>query len=254
MELTVIGCGPAYSRKRGSTGSCYLISTAGTPATRIVLDLGHGTFANLGAELDPAGLDAVVVSHLHPDHFIDLVPLRHYLRYECDPPARMRVIAPAALGERLDALHDDPGFTAGSLDAEPLQAGAGTSVGHFTIETVPVTHGGDARAIRVSDATRSGAPGLVYSGDCGRATDLDALIRAGDTLLIEVSYGADEVPEGALHLEVRSVAALAASTGVGQLILVHLMDGHDPDATVQAARALYDGPVVLAAPGDRLGV
>ena len=90
------------------------------------------------ADLDPATLDAVVISHLHPDHFIDLVPLRHYLRWE-EPRRRVRVIGPAGLGDRLDALHDEPGFIAAALDVEALRRGHRDGRA-LEVEAARVTH------------------------------------------------------------------------------------------------------------------
>ena len=106
MELVVLGAGPAYTNRPGAAGSAYLLRHEDR---NIVLDLGHGVFPRLAGELDPEDLLAVAVSHLHPDHFIDLVPLRHYLVYECRPARRVTVHAPAALEARLDALMGEPG-------------------------------------------------------------------------------------------------------------------------------------------------
>ena len=108
MLLSVIGAGPAYTDRPGATGAAYLLRADGSS---LLLDLGQGSFARLAGLVDPTTIDAIVISHLHPDHFIDLVPLRHYLRYE-RRPARIRVAGPAGLADRLDALHVDPGFSA----------------------------------------------------------------------------------------------------------------------------------------------
>src|SRR3954452_10543435 len=119
MDLTVVGAGPAYSDRAGSTGAAYLVRT---DRSAILLDLGQGSFPRLAGLIDPADLDGVLISHLHPDHFIDLVPLRHYLRWEV-PHGRVRVIAPDGLADRLDALHEEPGFATQALDIEPLELG-----------------------------------------------------------------------------------------------------------------------------------
>src|SRR3954454_14290039 len=145
MRLTVLGAGPAYTDRRGSTGACYLVEHDGT---RLLLDLGQGSFPRIFPHVEPEDLDAIVISHLHPDHFIDLVPLRHYLRWEV-PLGRVRVIAPDGLAERLDALHDEPGFAAQALDIEALEAGSFT-VGDFSIEAGPVTHTESSFGFRVS--------------------------------------------------------------------------------------------------------
>ena len=82
MILTVFGAGPAYTDREGASGAAYLVSEG---STRMLLDLGHGSFQRIFREAPPEDIAAVVVSHLHPDHFIDLVPLRHYLRYHLVP-------------------------------------------------------------------------------------------------------------------------------------------------------------------------
>lgn len=243
MLLDVIGAGPAYTDRPGATGASYLLR-AGDAS--LLLDLGQGSFVRLAATLDPATLDAVVISHLHPDHFIDLVALRHYLRWE-KPRRRVRVIGPAGLDERLDALHDEPGFSAASLDIEPLHQGT-FSAATFEIQAARVTHAASSFGFRVSTATSAG-PGLVYSGDCGRAEDLDALTHPGDTLLCEVSFGPGPVVPGAGHLDGPAVGDLATRVRAGRVLLTHIQMGYDRDATIASVRARFDGPVELVDPG-----
>jgi ribonuclease BN (tRNA processing enzyme) len=244
VDLTVLGAGPAYTDQPGATGAAYLLRSADTS---ILLDLGQGSFPALAASLEPSALAGIFISHLHPDHFIDLVALRHYLRYEFDPPRRVTVHAPADLAGRIDALHAEPGFTAAALDVLPLGNGE-REVGPFRIEAGLVTHTSESYAFRVSVP---GSSGLVYSGDCGDVGDLEPLIRTGDTLLSEVSFGPGPVPAGAFHLDGPSVGRLAAARGVGRVLLTHLQMGFDPVATVASVTALFAGPVELVMPGFR---
>ncbi|MGK2849661.1 MAG: MBL fold metallo-hydrolase [Candidatus Limnocylindrales bacterium] len=244
FTLEVVGAGPAYTDRPGASGACYLLR-AGDSA--LVLDLGQGSFPRLAGLLEPSTISTVVVSHLHPDHFIDLVALRHYLRWEFKPSRRVRVIGPAGLADRVDALHAESGFSAASLDVEPLLAGV-YDVGRFEMLAGRVTHTDDSYGFRV--ALASGGPGLVYSGDCGRAEDLDALVRQGDALLVEVSFGAGPIPPGAHHLNGPAVGDLARRTAAGRVLLTHLQMGHDEDATLDAVRERYDGPVAFVQPGD----
>jgi len=253
MKLTVIGAGPAYTNRPGAVGSSYLISSG---STELLLDLGHGTYSNLAGTIPPSSLAAVAISHLHPDHFIDLVPLRHYLRYEFVPPKRVAVLAPAALAERLDALLAQPGFTAESLDVSPLADGLALDIGVLRLEARKVSHTDDSYAFRVSPLPSAGAdaagPGLVYSGDCGRADDLRPLIQPGDVLLSEVSFGLGPVSPGAQHLDASDVGRLARETGVSRILLTHLLSGPDRAATVAAVERLSGGiPSQLVDPGDR---
>ncbi len=244
MQLDVIGAGPAYTDRPGATGAAYLVRAGGSS---ILLDLGQGSFPRLAGLLDPATLDAVVVSHLHPDHFIDLVPLRHYLRWEL-PRRRVRVLGPAGLDARLDGLHGEAGFAAAAFDIEPL-AEASTVVGSFTVRAARVHHTDSSFGFRVSLADAPDGHGLVYSGDCGRAEDLDPLTRPGDTLLCEVSFGPGPVIPGAEHLDAPAVGSLARRVKAGRVLLTHLQMGYDRDATLAGVRALYDGPVDLVDPG-----
>ena len=300
MELIVLGAAPAYTDRPGSAASSYLLR-AGDAA--LLLDLGQGAFANLASTLEPSTLTAVLVSHLHPDHFIDLVPLRHYLKWEFDPSRRVRVLGPAGLGERLDALDGQAGFAAEALDVERLSEGA-RRVGPFEVEVRRVSHTDESYAFRVAVAVADGASarqsgadsgadtgasaglatgasagaaagqsgaatgasagaaagqsgasaGLVYSGDCARAEDLIPLIRAGDTLLSEASFGAGPVAAGAQHIT-SADAARAASTGpAARLLLTHILSGRSRTDILAAAQAAFTGTVQLVIEGDRFEI
>lgn len=244
LLLEILGAGPAYTDRPGAAGAAYLVRSG---SNALVLDLGQGSFPRLAAALEPSTLDAILISHLHPDHFIDLVALRHYLRWQFQPARHVRVIAPDGLERRLDALHDEPGFSAASLDIEAVQVGS-FEVGTIGVEAARVTHTRDSHAFRVS--AESGV-GLVYSGDCGRASDLEGLVRPGDALLCEVSFGPGPVPVDALHLDGPAVGDLGARTGAGRILLTHLQMGFDPAATIDAVASRYAGPVDLVEPGAR---
>jgi ribonuclease BN (tRNA processing enzyme) len=259
MELLVVGSGAAYPNTPGTASSCYVVQHDGAA---ICLDLGQGAFAGLAGRLEPADLAGVVVSHLHPDHFVDLVALRHYLRYEFTPPRRMRVIGPAGLRRRLNGVTGEPDFAAGTFAIEDRGEGH-VRVGPFDLESRRVTHTANSFATRVTLATATGpaadgpapdGPAIVYSGDCGRAADLAALIRPGDVLLCEVAFGPGPVPVPDLHLDGAAVGRLAAATGVSQVLLTHLQMNRDPAATLAAARAEYSGPVSLVSDGDRISI
>ena len=148
MELLVVGSGAAYPDRPGTASSTYVVTHGND---RICLDLGQGGFAGLAGRLEPSMLSAVVISHLHPDHFIDLVALRHYLRYEFEPPRRVRVLAPEGLADRLDGLLAEPGFAAEALDIEGRGEGM-IRVGPFVLESRLVTHTDESYAVRVSIA------------------------------------------------------------------------------------------------------
>ena len=124
------------------------------------------------------------------------------------------------------------------------------SFGPFEVDAAKVRHTDDSYAFRVS----TGGVGLVYSGDCGHAEDLEPLIRPGDVLLTEVSFGPGPVPPGAAHLDGPAVGALAQRTGVGAVLLTHLQMGFDPAATIASVEASFRGGVSLVGPGTRVAV
>jgi ribonuclease BN (tRNA processing enzyme) len=172
----------------------------------------------------------------------------------------MRVLGPGALADRIDALHAQPGFTAEALDVEQLGPHGqvigterlgphGHVIGGLRVEARLVAHTEESYGIRVTAGDDE--PGLVYSGDCGRADDLVPLIRPGDTLLAEASFGPGPVPPGVMHLDGPAVGRLAAATAAGRVLLTHLLMGHDPAATVASVRATFDGPIDLVWPGSR---
>jgi ribonuclease BN (tRNA processing enzyme) len=245
IALDIIGAGTANTDRPGATGAAYLVRNG---SSAILLDLGQGSFPRLAGTLEPSTLDAIVVSHLHPDHFIDLVALRHYLTWEFRPARRVRVVAPYGLERRLDALHDEDGFCAHALDIEAVRSGP-TIIGDLAIEAARVRHTSNSHAYRVSIDHGAHGRGLIYSGDCGRADDMDVLIRPGDTLLSEVSFGPGPVPPGAEHLDGPAVGALAARTGVGRVLLSHIQMGFDPTESVASVWERFDGPVELVEPG-----
>jgi ribonuclease BN (tRNA processing enzyme) len=276
MQLTVIGAGPAYTDRRGSVGASYLVRAAGGA---LLLDLGQGAFPNLFASIDPAELAAVLITHLHPDHFVDLVPLRHYLKFEFEPARSVAVVGPAALPARLDGLHGVADWAGPTLRFAAVSEGV-RRIGPFELEARRVTHDADSYALRVSvrasgegrgddreggggrDKTVAAAtggvdapsPGLVYSGDCGRADDLVPLIRPGDTLLAEASFGAGPMPVADMHLTSAEAARAAAAGGAARLLLTHIQSGYSRVDALAAAQAVFSGPVRFVTEGDELEV
>jgi ribonuclease BN (tRNA processing enzyme) len=245
MRLTVLGAGPAYSDRPGSTGAAYLLRTG---ASSLLVDLGQGSFPALASRLEPSTLDAIVISHLHPDHFIDLVALRHYLVFQLRPSGRVKVLGPAGLAERIDALHAEPGFSAAAFDLGDLSPRQ-FEIGEFVVQARLVTHTPESDSFGFRILARGRSTGLVYSGDCGRADDLLPLIHEGDALLTEVSFGPEPVAPGAQHLNGPLVGDLATRTAAGRILLTHLQMGFDRDATVASAAARFNGPIDLVDPG-----
>jgi ribonuclease BN (tRNA processing enzyme) len=246
MRLTVVGCAPAYTRRSGRSSSCYLVEHG---STTVVLDLGQGSFSELWRYSSFADVSAVAISHMHADHNVDLIPLRHWVRY-ANRGYGPALYGPRELRRRLGEYQSQPDFLS-DLAGEVLEPRS-FGVGDVRLEALPVTHIPDSFAFRVSPATGDG-PGLVYSGDCAVADDLVPLIRSGDTVLSEAAFGAGSA-DGGGHLTARQAAGAAVRGGAGQLILTHILDGRPEADARAAAEATFGGSVRLAEPGLRVEV
>lgn len=244
MRLTVVGCAAAWARSPGRPSSSYLVEGGGTS---ILLDLGQGALGALHAHCDPADLRAVVISHLHPDHHVDLVALRHLLRFGYATPQQVELHAPSGLRARYDAFLGEVGFLDG-LPGADLDAGT-RLLGALRLEAAPVTHAAPAFALRVSPAGTEESTGLVYSGDCGRWQDLLALVRPGDTLLCEAFWGNTVADPAAQHLTAAEAAMAAREGRAARLLLTHIEEHHDPEGSLSVAREIAGADVVLASPG-----
>lgn len=241
MKLTVVGCAPSYTSHPGRSSSCYLVEHGGT---RIVLDFGQGSFSELWRYCSPAEVSAIAISHMHADHNVDLIPLRHWVRYE-NRGYGPALFAPRELRARFGAFQSDSDFLA-DLHGGPLDGGS-FLVGDLRIATGRVTHIPDSFAFRVAPADGNGA-GLVYSGDCGLADDLLPLIRAGDTLLCEAAFGTERLVPG-IHLTAAEAASVAGRGSAARLILTHILDRNDKPKMLEAARSVNGAAIELAEPG-----
>jgi ribonuclease BN (tRNA processing enzyme) len=255
MRLIVLGCsgsGPGPD----SPASGYLVETGDT---RLVLDLGNGTLGALQRHVDPWQLDAVVFSHLHPDHCADFASLvvhrRYHPRPPYDPTARpLPVFAPAEAPDRFAAAYAPSVAERAATDLtdvfafHPLGEGGIAHVGGATLTARRVDHLCEAYALRVDAGGRS----LVYSGDTGPCTALVELTRGADVLLCEatwphVSDEWEEPPPG-VHLSGRQAGEHAAAAGVDKLLITHVPAWNDGDVLLAEAKAAFDGPVELVAP------
>ncbi|HUG48977.1 MAG TPA: MBL fold metallo-hydrolase [Candidatus Limnocylindria bacterium] len=248
MKLTVVGCASAYTRRPGQASSCYLVEHEGRA---VLLDMGQGSFAELARYRAAEELGGVLVSHLHADHLVDLIPLRHYLRYEASLDGRVRLHGPAELRLRFEQFQAEAGFM-DPLPGDGLEPGVFELAG-LRVEARHVTHIEDSYAFRLTPAGGPDRPGLVYSGDCARADDLLPLLHEGDTLLCEAAFGAGPGGGGG-HLTAQEAARVAAQGGVARLVLTHILDRHDSEAAKRAAEDRLGREVLLAQPGLTLDV
>lgn len=254
MQLTVIGCSGSVSGPT-SAASAYLVQASYEGRIfSLLLDLGPGAFGALWSSIDPREVDAIGLSHLHPDHCLDLCGFYVAARYSPTAPWPQRPLyGPAGTSTRLTRAYevtvDEPGTDlAEQFDFRDWAAEQ--TVGPFAVRTARVAHPVEAYAVRVQEGG-SGGPSLVYSGDTGPCDALVELAREADLLLAEAAF--DDVPGNppGMHLSGRQAAEAAAAAGVGAVVLTHIPPWRDPDRILADATPHFAGPVSLAVPGGR---
>ncbi|KQY63560.1 MULTISPECIES: MBL fold metallo-hydrolase [unclassified Nocardioides] len=247
MKLTVIGCSGSYPGP-DSPASCYLVEEQFEGRTwRILLDLGNGALGELHNHVDPLTIDAVLLSHLHADHFMDLCGyyvMRKYHPLGAQP--QIPVWGPAGTADRLSVSYDLP-LDPGMHEEFDFREYPTTSFefGPFTVQAVEVVHPVPAYSLRVTSNDRL----LVYTGDCGPCDGLDRAADGADLLLAEAAFcDGDENPED-LHLTGVEVAELAQRAGAAHLVLTHIPPWHDKQIAYAEAKSIWEGPLDLAHTG-----
>ena len=244
MRLIVVGCSGSFPGP-DSPASCYLVEADdGGRTWRILLDLGSGALGRLQTVADPRAVDAVFLTHLHPDHWFDMSGYYVLRKYHPDgPPPRIPVHGPRGTARRMAVaygLPESPGMTeefdVHEYDGRPISAGP------LRVEVARVVHPVPAYAIKVTHGERS----FVYSGDTASCDALVELARGTDLLLAEASFQeADDNPAD-LHMTGREAAEVAVRSGAGRLVLTHIPPWHEPETAFEEARQVYAGPIEVA--------
>jgi ribonuclease BN (tRNA processing enzyme) len=242
VRVTVVGCAGSFPGP-DSPASCYLVEH---DDFRLLLDLGNGALGALQRFIPLERIDAVVLSHLHADHCLDLCGLYVAQRYHpAGPRPPIPVWGPRGTASRMARAYDlpeDPGMT-GQFDFHPLEPGA-QAIGPFTVTAARVNHPVEAYGLRVA----AGDHAIVYSGDTGESAALVELAHGADVALFEASC-LEARPAPDVHLTARQAAEHARAAGVGTLVLTHLVAWNDPAETLAEARAAFDGALMLASSG-----
>jgi len=267
IVVTVLGAAGGYPYG-GHACSGYLVEAAGS---RILLDCGPGVAARLLEKCRAVDVDAIAISHIHPDHTLDLVAVGYALMTEWIKhrlKKRVRLAMPeggAAYMERLSGLFghgrwtftdDDLGLGFASLrdvaragrdwmfdvfDIVEFAPGARVELGPIAIDTLPVDHMPGAVAMRLDHSGRR----LIYSGDTRWHEPLVDFARDADLLIAEGHFSGSHPPGGA-HMTPAEAGRLARLSGARRLLLTHLAALEDGPSALDAAKAECNTAVELA--------
>lgn len=248
VRLHVLGAGSILPRA-GYGASGYALEVPGEGLT--LLDCGPGSLRALGELGFGVGdVRAVVLSHFHPDHCLDVLALgfarRNPALSELGP---LELIGPVGLAawlsratEALGRWVADPRAQVREVALDATGRGHSDS-GRLRLTCAPTGHTPEALAWRVQFGERS----LTYSGDSPPSPDLERLARGSDWFLCECSFA--DADAQANHLTPSGAAAIARDARCARLILTHFYPSLDPaDAAAVAART-FDGPIETARDG-----
>lgn len=251
MRLTVLGCSGSMSSPESASSSYLVQAQDGARTYSVLLDLGSGAMGQVLRHVDPTDVDAVLLSHLHADHVVDLAALQVYLQFgPAGPQPAMAIHGPQGTRARIADL-------CGSHDCHeqflvhPWQVGHPVHIGPLRVEALPVEHPVPAYALRITGPSERAGEEVVltYTGDTDMCDGVLDAARGADLLLSEAAFVEDGPQVRGIHLTGRRAGELAAGAQARHLVLTHLQPW-TPQATVRSeALTAYDGPVDLAEPG-----
>lgn len=248
MLLTVLGSSGTYDTP-GRPSSGYLVEHEDT---MVWIDAGPGTFPALQTLTDFIRVDAVVLTHIHPDHCTDLYGFYHAVRYGARPRSGIPVFTARGIPERLDSFisgHEDPTrehrmFE--TFDFREVQEGDEATVGVMSLRFADADHPPPSVGVRVEAAGRS----LVYSGDTGPEGGVGDLAKNADLFLCEAGFqGNSEDKPWPHHLTASEAGTMATEAGARRLMITHLWPTLDPKLSILEAEEAFGAEVELAVPG-----
>jgi ribonuclease BN (tRNA processing enzyme) len=248
MELTVLGTSGNWPGPGGAT-SGFLVQHGGF---NLWVDAGTGTFSRLQHHIAVADIHAVLVTHAHPDHFVDLYSCFYGRHYGGLGPDALPLVCPEDFYGHFGALVSEDGkdVAAQAFEVRPTKAGDAYDFGPFRVEAFEMAHVGvGALGFRIEAEGES----LAYTGDTGPSDDVVKMARDVDVFLSEATWQ-DEADLLPFHLSARQAGEHAERAGAGRLLLTHIWPTLDAGTSLAQAAEAYSGSVELAVEGARIRV
>lgn len=241
VKVTVLGSAGSHPGN-GRACSSYLVSAGDH---HLLLDCGNGSVANLLDAVDPAELDAVIISHLHPDHFVDLYGLHYALRFHPTGSRKVDVYAPAGARELMTSplIGDSADSFVAHLPVHVAAAGDRLQLGPFEVALYTAYHPIETLASRIVVDGRI----IAYSGDSAFTPDLVTCALDADLFICDSTWVSRDAPfpEG-VHMTGTEAGTLAGDAGVERLMITHVFPQREPEQVAADAETVYDGIVWVA--------
>jgi len=254
VEITVLGKSPAMP-DAGGANSGYLVTEDGF---KLLLECGTGVFAQLRTVCEPPAVDVLLITHMHADHFADLLPYGHALAYPYrDSGRRPRLLLPPGGRQPLLQIAELFGMgypIDGVFDVEEYDPDEVAAVGPFTVRHSEVPHYVRTWACELSDP-QGGR--FTFGADCAPNQGLVEFAGDTDLLMLEATEEVvPDVPEGDVrgHMTAREAGEMASQAGANRLALTHFSDLLDPQVVIREGQAGFGRPVELVQAGARFRV
>lgn len=254
MRVTVLGKSPSW-QDAGGACSGYLIESGGF---RLLLDCGNGVFAKLRQVCDYGSLDAIVLSHLHGDHVLDLVPLSNALQFSGrSAERRPRLVGPPGARGRLKAfvasLWGSEDGLGDAFEQDEYDPADTLRLGPLTLRFCEVPHFVTTFAVELRE---DGGGRFTFGADCGPSAQLVEFARGTELLMLEATLGAADPPAGDFrgHMTAAEAGALARAACARRLVLTHFSDELDTTALRVRAAGAFEAEPELATEGMQLHV
>lgn len=248
----MVGCSGSVSGPEAAS-SCYLVQAGPADAvTSVLLDLGSGAFGQLLRYLPPEELDAVLLSHLHADHVVDVAALDVYLRYGPGAPfEQVPLWGPQGVAERVEQVTGEPDGGREAYLPGTWVEGRAVQIGPLEVVPFAVEHPVPAFALRITGPAEdgSGTRTLVYTGDTDTCDGVRAAAMDADLLLSEAAFQENRDGVRGVHLTGRRAGELATATRAQRLVLTHIPPWTARETVRAEALTAYEGPIDLACPG-----
>jgi ribonuclease BN (tRNA processing enzyme) len=258
VRITVLGKSPAW-QDAGGACSGYLVEADGTC---VLLDCGNGVFGKLRSLRDYCDVDAVVISHLHADHILDLVPYASALMFAprqqpvpvggfpgTDSPARPQLLAPLGAADALRRVCAGAGMkeehVENAFDMQEYAPEDTFELGPMQVRFRSVPHFLPTHAVEF----REGDARLTYSADSSPSEELCDFARDTALLLIEATLPRPEREGPRGHLTPGEAGDHGRRAGARRLVLTHFSDEMDADWARTEAEQSFGGPVEVAHEG-----
>src|SRR6266516_1340357 len=240
VRLSVLG---SHGTWPGTGGECsgYLVTSG---SFHLWLDAGTGTFARLQEHVAPGDIDAVLITHGHADHFLDVIPAFYARHYGDLGQAGLPFYSPAGFMDLAALLVSENGrnVMAEAYAFDQMEAGRVVEVGPFRVTSFEMTHIG---VYSLGYRIQAEGHTLAYTGDTGPCEEAIELARGADLFLCEATYQ-DPMDHTFFHLSAEQAAEHAARADVRRLVLTHLTPALDPGVSLEQAAGLFAGPIDVA--------